>query len=92
MVRYTFERGIMPKETAHSGAKVRQKAAIEVLGQDQCLPKVGGLLQSPPFRRLVLNLAANLAKMQGHLKSKSRIFGGCFPRVRQPPKPTLYHK
>jgi hypothetical protein len=41
MVRYTFERGIMPKETAHSGAKVRQKASRNVLGQDQCHPKVG---------------------------------------------------
>jgi len=41
MVRYTFERGIMPQETAHSGAKVPQKASIELLGQDQCQPRVG---------------------------------------------------
>jgi hypothetical protein len=53
MVRYTFERGIMPEETAHSGAKVRQKASVELLGQDQCQPRVGGEMKpvsSPAIR------------------------------------------
>ena len=40
-MRYTLERGIMTKQTAQSGAKVREKASIELLGQDQCHSKVG---------------------------------------------------
>ena len=41
MVRYTLGRGIVTKETAQSGANVREKASIELLGQDQCHSKVG---------------------------------------------------
>ena len=60
MVHNTLEKGIMPKETAQSGAKVRQKASIELLGQDQCHQKVGegrGAVSSrairPDLRELV---------------------------------------
>jgi hypothetical protein len=55
MVRYTFEMGIMPEETAHSGTKVRQKASVEVLGQDQCQPRVGGEMKLVSSRAISLD-------------------------------------